>query len=328
MESEGGSGYAGARVIVLGATGFIGRWVARRLCEAGADVHLFVRSLERAEALFAAFGVTGTYVQTDLSEVETLRRQLRELRPSVTFNLAGYGVDRAERDEATAWLLNSRLVGVLCGALRTARDSAWPGAAIVHAGSALEYGRVGGHLSETGPARPSSLYGRAKLAGTLRLRRLCRGQRLPGVTARLFSVYGPGEHANRLLPSLVRLAGTEKSLPLTAGLQRRDFTYVEDVAEGLIRLGLARAEPGEVVNLATGKLTTVRRFCTTACAALSVSVSRLRFGELPTRPEEMAHDPVSVERLRRLTNWCPQTPVPEGIARTIEFESRFGRFPS
>ena len=78
------------------------------------------------------------------------------------------------------------------------------------------------------------------------------------VTARLFTVYGPGEHCGRLLPSLIEAARAEKPLELTAGTQLRDLTYVEDVAEGLLRLGLAQAEPGSVVNLATGHLTMVR----------------------------------------------------------------------
>src|SRR5262249_14570083 len=123
---------------------------------------------------------------------------------------------------------------------------------------------------------------------------------------------------------LLETARTGKSLPLTSGVQKRDFTYVEDVAEGLLRLGLAQAKPGEVVNLATGRLTSVRSFVETAAEILKIPADRLSFGVIPTRAEEMQHDEVTTDRLRRSTAWAPSTTVADGIRRTRNFEQVCG----
>jgi nucleoside-diphosphate-sugar epimerase len=92
---------------------------------------------------------------------------------------------------------------------------------------------------------------------------------------------------------------------------------VDDVAEGLLRLGVAPAAPGEVVNLATGKLMSVKDFASLAAQKLHLRPERLGFGRLPTRTEEMSHEPVNIGRLRTLTGWQPPTPVEAGITRTF-----------
>ena len=235
-ESDTVNPYQGTRVVVLGASGFIGRWVARALCEKGPLLHLVVRDKEVARELFAKNAIHGDIVEADLTKLESIAALFREIKPSVTFNLAGYGVDRLERDETTAYQVNVHLVKATCEAIAKIRDPNWEGQDIVHIGTALEYGTAGGNLSEDSSPCPTTLYGRSKLAGTSLLLDRCQALRLKGLTARLFTVYGPGELQNRLLPSLVDTARTGRPLLLTAGNQKRDFTYVEDVAHGLLRL--------------------------------------------------------------------------------------------
>jgi nucleoside-diphosphate-sugar epimerase len=290
--------YREVRALVVGGGGFIGRHVVAALEGAGAQV----RSTNRAAI--------------DLRDDEAVSTLIAACRPSITFNLAGYGVDPAELDPREAELLNDRFVGVLAQAVFEHRDERWPGLHLVHAGSALEYGNSGGDLRESTPPDPSTFYGRTKLAGTRRLAELCERLGLRAATARLFMIYGPGEHEGRLVPSLLRTAITRQPLPLTAGAQDRDFTWVGDAAEGLPRLGVARGlRPGEVLNVATGRLTSVRAFVEAAARALSIPTDLLRFGALPTRAEEMRHGPVAVGRAKELLDWLPPTTVEEGLRK-------------
>jgi nucleoside-diphosphate-sugar epimerase len=312
--------YAGVTAMVLGAGGFIGRWVARALTAAGARPVLVVRHRSGAEMLCARYGISGELVEADLTDLAALERLLAAAAPAVVFNLAGYGVRRSETDEGLAFRLNADLVDALAAALAQ-RDRRWHGRALVHAGSMLEYGPIGGDLSEDATPRPTTPYGRAKLAGTQRLSALCRATGLDAVTARLFSVYGPGEPAGRLLPALIDAARHAESVSLSEGRQRRDFTFVEDVADGLLRLGLAAAPPGAVVNLATGRLTTVRAFVETAADIMHLPAAQLRFGAIPVPTPEIEHQPVTLSRLRQLTAWTPPTGIAHGIRRTLEFET-------
>jgi nucleoside-diphosphate-sugar epimerase len=125
-----------------------------------------------------------------------------------------------------------------------------------------------------------------------------------------------------LLPSLLRAAETGTPVRLTHGTQARDFTYVGDEAEGLVRLGLHASTKETVVNLATGRLTRVRAFAEIAARVLGVDSELLLFGALPTRAGEMEHGPVTIERLWRLCGWVPLTAVPEGIRRTADLVVR------
>jgi len=311
--------YHGVRVLVLGASGFVGRWVAHQLTSQGARLYLLDRKTAGSEEIFERFGVTGQVLEADATDLETLDRIYHEVRPSITFNCVGYGVDPAQRDPALAKKINSDLVEGLCRVVARNRDAEWRGQDLVHIGSALEYGEAGGILSEKSCAQPTSLYGITKLAGT---RIVAESSVLLGfkaITARLFTVYGPGELEGRLLPSLLEIPKTGNAINLTAGLQERDFTFMPEAADGLLKLGLSDAAPGEAVNLATGKLTSVRGFAETAARVLGIPDGNLRFGVLPTRQEEMTQLGVSVERLKHLTAWAPSISIAEGIRKTAEF---------
>lgn len=308
--------YAGRRAVVLGASGFIGRWVARALVQRRAYVIAVGRD---ADAVRSAIGAKSSPQQV---EVYDLARPLASgwlsaLNPDVVFNLAGYGVDRSERDEALARRLNRDLVAELTDAVASLGASDWRHALLVHAGSALEYGSTRGVLHEESPTAATTLYGETKLAGTTALVERARAVPTRAIVARLFTVYGAGEHAGRLLPTILAAATSGADVPLSDGLQRRDFAYVEDVAEGLLRLAVSSVQPGEVVNLASGVIQPVRKFVEAAAAVAGVPRERLHFGALPTRPEEMAHTGVSLERLEELTSWRPSHDLQSGVRRTL-----------
>lgn len=310
--------YRGVRALVLGASGFIGRHVASALSEHGADVIAAVRDGHAAARVFREHLIAADLRVVDLSRAGEATRLLHAVRPAIVLNLAGYGVDVTERDETLAKQLNTDLPAELADALDTHMQ--WGGQALVHAGSALEFGVVGGDLSHPWHCEPTTLYGRTKLDGALALRETSELRAARAICARLFTVYGPGEHAGRLLPSLIEAARKPGELPLTAGVQLRDFTHVADVAEGLLRIGLVDHEYApRALNLATGELHTVREFVEIAANELGIARERLRFGALPTRAEEMAHEPVSIASLRALVGWVPATSIAEGVRRTRAF---------
>jgi len=312
--------YRNTRVLVTGATGFIGRAVAGALSQCGAELWLTGRNAKAQEECARACAGART-LTADLSRPGEFTRAYQEARPAVIFNLAGYGVDREERDPTLAAALNTQLPGEIAAVIAQDRASNWPGMRLVQAGSAFEYGPVAGPVTEESPTAPQSDYGRTKLAGTGLVLDAREIRGVPAVVARLFVAYGPGEHPGRLLPSLLRIAESGEKLELTAGQQRRDFTYVGDVAEGLLRLGLARDCPG-VVNLATGRQTSVREFAECAAELLGLAPGQLQFGALPYRDDEVAQGPADTARLARLLSWTPRTTVREGIRETIRMHAQ------
>ncbi len=317
--------YQGRRVLVTGASGFIGRWVARLLTAGQAELWLPARNPGSLAAICDAYEIRGQHLQANLSAPGIFGRLLGKVQPEITFNLAGFGVDPTERDESLALALNEDLVREMAEAISSGESSNWAGLRLVHIGSGAEYGNIESLLTEDGPAAPLNFYGRAKLAGTRALATICQRTGLRATTARAFTVYGPGEHAGRLLPSLLEAKRTCEPLRLTSGEQRRDFTYVAEVAEGLLRLGAVSSRVPPVVNLATGRLTAVREFAECVAELLGLPESQLQFGALPTRPNELRHGPPDLRLLRQILGWTPSLPIREGIRATIEFESGSGR---
>jgi UDP-glucose 4-epimerase len=176
-----------------------------------------------------------------------------------------------------------------------------------------------GVLTESSVAAPASLYGSSKLAGTMAVSSARERTNLRAVTARLFTVYGPGEHEGRLLPSLIEASRTGGEVKLTMGQQKRDFTYVSDAVEGLLRLSLIAENAPPVVNLATGKLTPVRAFAECAAEVLALRESQLEFGALPEQQDELRQGPADTHLVRELVGWVPTCTPREGITRTMEF---------
>ncbi len=310
---------AGRRVVVLGATGFIGRWVARAMAQAGAQVWLAARDRVAATDVADRYGITGTVAECDVTRAGDLEALMSDARPHLTCNLAGYGVDRRETDAQLATAINLDLVLRLIEHVPAHVEPSWRGLSLLHAGSALEYGAVGGHLEEDGPTHATTVYGQTKLAATRVLEAAVTSGALRAVTARLFTVYGPGEHDGRLLPSLLLARASLTPIPMTDGHQRRDFTYVGDVAEGFVRAVTCSLPAEATVNLATGRLHSVREFVSLAESALGMATGRFQFGALPTRSDDMAHDEVAVDRARRWLGWVPGTDVPAGVRATDAF---------
>jgi nucleoside-diphosphate-sugar epimerase len=256
----------------------------------------------------------------DLRHAGVVESVVREAAPAVIFNAAGYGVDHAERDASAMSALNTEVVVAVCAAAAALpQASGWPGLRLVHAGSALEYGQVQGSITEETETIPDTEYGRTKLAGSNVVLDAMRFNGLQAAVVRLFTVYGSGEHPGRLLPCLLNAARTGEAVDLSSGEQPRDFTYVEDAVSGLLRAGSRQTASG-LLNVATGRLTTVRRFAEQAAEILGIPDDRLRFGRVAQRAGEMFHGVVDTSRMQQVLGWSPTTSIADGIRRTWELE--------
>jgi len=308
-------------VLVTGVTGFVGRWVARLLSQAGAQLSLIARDANALSNVCQEYEIQGQQVCLDVGDLLGFREAYETTKPAITFNCVGYGVDRAEKDEPLTWKINSQVVQGIAQTIADVGSTPWDGLSMVHIGSAFEFGPIDGVVSDEAKPKPETVYGQSKLDGTMQLQKLCQQTGLRGATARLFTVYGPGEHDTRLLPSLMRAARLGEPVELTQGKQERDFTYVQDAAQGLLRLGLSKAASGQVFNLSTGELVSVRSFVETAAKLLGIKPKQLRLGAIPYRPDELWQCQADVSRFEQLVGWKPRCTVAQGISQAIEFQA-------
>jgi UDP-glucose 4-epimerase len=293
------------RVLVTGGTGFIGRHLIGYLTAQGHEVTALQRSSEHLA------GVVETITVTDLSP-NTVTRALAGHRFDWLFHLAGYGVIPTDRAIGPMFGINVDVTRQL-----VQEAASWPARAVVVAGSGSEYDLtdVDAPVTEDHRLEAFKLYGASKAAGTLTALSVARHLELPLGVGRIFGVFGPGEPAHRLLPSLVRGLRSGHRVPLSEGRQRRDFLFVQDVVTALDAIArLLETEPGQLVlNVATGQPVSVRRFAEMVALALDAPLSLLGFGDLPMRPDDtrcFSGDPML---LTSRTGWIPRHELGEGI---------------
>jgi nucleoside-diphosphate-sugar epimerase len=230
------------KVLLTGASGFLGRYVLRQLLQQKIDVVVVGRSCPD--------GYSGDFIQSDLLQANDCAGLIERARPTHLIHLAWY----AEHGKYWAsplnlrWLEASiRLVEAFCAA---------GGQKVVAAGTCAEYDWSCGYCREDAtPLKPASMYGTAKDATRRLLAEVCSTQQIPFAWGRIFLPYGNGEDRRRLIPSLVEVfQGKRPPLGVNASAYR-DFLHADDVANGFIRLLLSAAEGS--YNIASGRPTQI-----------------------------------------------------------------------
>ncbi len=292
---------AGERILITGATGFIGRYLTGRLVEAGAEVWTTGLPDEQPPS-----GTT-CHLSLDVRDADAVRAVVAEAAPQVVFHLAAVGVTDPGVDPALALAVNGGGTVHLLEALRE-----WDVRRIVLVGTCYEYGA----REAIEGLDPFNAYAASKVAAWAFGRMYWRAHGLPVVTVRPFQVYGPGQPMHTLIPAAIRAALTGEDFPMTPGEQERDFVYVEDVVEGMLAAATAPDIEGQSLDLGTGQAHAVREVVERIWA-LTGARGRILAGALPYRAGEVMHLVADADRTARLTGWRARVGLEEGLRRTI-----------
>jgi len=304
------------RLLVTGASGFVGAAVVRAAVERGLAVSAVVRPGSPATRL-EPFAGEVEILHADLADAAQISDAVVAARPDACIHLAAAGAVTRSDDLEVLLATNALGPALLARALAATGCHR-----LVTAGSSSEYGPVDVAMDEvrTVPA-PDDPYGVAKLAGGLLARVIARPLGLQTVHARLFSVYGPGEDPQRLVASVVAALLQHRPIDLSPGEQVRDFVYVDDVAAALLDAALRPGLDDLVVNLGTGLQTSVRELCLLAAELTGADPRLLRFGARPYRPGERFAWRAATTRADWL-GFRSATSLREGLTRTIAHAPR------
>ena len=305
-----------SRVLVTGASGFIGSHVARRLLQQGDEVHVLLRNESRVERLDGLVGLVrwncGLF---DRGELESC---LRNSAPERIFHCAGTFKAR----NATGWepVREAQRVNVdaLVNLVEAAASSGAPIRSLVRLGGLEEYGSGPAPFVESQRESPRSAYSASQVAGTHLLQSLQPMLPFAAVTIRPTLIYGPFQSNDFLIPSLIEALLAGRPFPLSEGNQRRDLLHVDDLVSAMLAASTSDRVAGKVINVATGKAPRIRTIAR-AIGRMTGRSHLLRFGALPDRPNDIFDLRGDSSKAQRLLGWRPTIPLVRGLAQTIEW---------
>lgn len=310
------------RVVVTGAAGFIGSHLSNRLLN---DLKCEVVGVDDVRTGdWARLAPDVRRIEADISELSVEKWASLIEGCSAVFHLAAekHNTPSATQDS----VITSNVLGtsrLLEGVARTS-----DGLRIVFTSSLYAYGSLGpAPMSERDALEPSTVYGVSKVAGEHLLRTIVRGRRVNWNVARLFFIFGPGQHADGGYKSVIvrnfeRIQRAEAPIINGSGKQQLDYVYVDDCVEALIKMAES-PETGIVANIASGIGTSItdltdqmlktsdRTDLKPVRAASDWTDGSIRIGEATLAKEKF--------------DWMATTPLEDGLAQTWKWMNREAR---
>ncbi len=291
------------KVVVTGASGFLGCYVLKALIRQGHEVVALSR---RSHAL----EVNLSWIQVDLQDSHKLRSVLMSEKPEGLIHLAW------QNDYANRWESFDNLQSCIT-TIRILQDFANAGGRrAILAGSCAEYDwRSGICVEDQTPISPWSVYGKCKDLTRQIAQDFCMKNGIELTWARIFFAYGYGEHAQRLIPYVIRQLIRKEVVKCTHGNQFRDFIHAEDVALAIARLLKSRAAQG-TFNIGTGLPLRIRDIVD-FCVSRIGSVEPIEFGAIPSLENDPSLLIADISKLKAL-GWAPAKSNFDYIAQYID----------
>lgn len=292
------------KILVTGASGFIGRHCLPMLIEKGYEVHAVDIKVEAEKK-------DVHWHKANLLDRGQVSKLTASVRPDMMLHFAWYAVP------GKYWtsLENFKWVSASLDLLNEFYANG--GKRAVMAGTCAEYSWKYEKCSEyITPLEPATLYGTCKKSLCTMLDAFSGQTALSSAWGRVFFLYGPHEYPDRLVPLVINSLLNGKPCALSSGRQVRDFLYVEDVASAFVDLLASDVEGA--VNIGSGVPVSIRE--TVDLIAKKIGRPDLvKFGELPTLPNDPPVLTADARKLREDVHWSNRYSLDQGLDKTIQW---------
>ncbi|MBU1275031.1 MAG: NAD(P)-dependent oxidoreductase [Proteobacteria bacterium] len=302
------NGARAKRILVTGATGFIGRHCIPALIEKGFEVHAL-------SSRGAQLPNVDSH-EADLMNPGATAGLLSELTPTHLLHLAWYA------EPGLFWNSRENLAWVAASLNLYRAFVENGGRRMVAAGTCAEYDWNYSVLDEyETPIKPATLYGVSKAALHSVLTRAADLDGLALAWGRVFFLYGPGEKPGRLVSDVIRGLLQGRTVETTSGLQKRDFMHVADVAGAFAALCDSDAQGS--FNIASGEARPLHELLK-AIGDITGRPDLLRVGARPMPPGEPPCLAAATTRLTQEVGFCPRHDLESGLGDAIQWWQTHG----
>lgn len=296
-------------ILVTGATGFLGRYVVRRLVADGLSVHGVSRSGGDVDGLTVdALDLTDGHAYLEWRDGKSFDAVVH-LAADIPGRPAATPGDR-DSDAERMLIANTAMT------LHALALADLPESHIIYASGASVYGSAPdtAPADEETPPNPGNLYVAAKYVGEVLCRQRTAGDGLVSTVLRISSPCGPGQKRDTVMRTFIKSAIEGRDLIVYGdGRRTQDFIFAEDVAEAVLQALRRRAEG--VFNIASGVPVSMMQL---AEAVLAVVGGKSRIVPGPPDPQEDYRASISIAKARRELDWSPRVSLEEGLRRTVE----------
>jgi len=288
------------KILVTGASGFIGRHTLNKLNDFGYEVY----AISKQSKIYAECH----WSNIDLFHFENVNNLIKTIRPTYLLHF-GWSVSP---DDYWTSLDNFKWVNASMNLIQTFHK--YGGERIVAAGSCAEYDWKYGYLCENvTPLSYTSPYSVSKNSLQQLISSYATTVGISFAWGRIFWLYGPNEDERRLIPSLVKTLIQEKEFICRNGESIRDFLHVSDVADAFVHLLLSPVEG--TINVASGQPTKIKDIINHVAEQLGKLHLIKYISSIDETPLVLAN----ISRLKKDLEWQPKVDLEEGINITIEY---------
>lgn len=294
---------------ITGAAGFVGAHLLKRLLEENVETHVLLKRETDVWRIQSYLNHPKMHVHYgSLADKPEITKLLNEIHPTVIYHLAARGAYSSQNNAQE--IFETNLFGTL-HLLDAVKEL--PIKLFVHTSSSSEYGKKDLPMTENDVLEPDSFYAVSKVAATHLCRIYQENYRLPLVTLRLFSVYGPLEDEGRLMPKLMHALKNNEDLDMVNPDTARDFIYIDDVIDLYRQVDLLAAHPG-VYNVGTGVQTSLKKLSE---VALHISNSTMTFNwqQMPPKTWDKPNWVANMKLTNTVLNWQPPTNLETGLRK-------------
>ena len=296
------------KILIIGGTGFIGFNLLKKLKKLRFSITSISLSYPKKKNLIS--GVK--YVKLDI----TNKNEIKKINGNfdIVINAGGYGgLDGNFKD--TNKMYQNQIKGLKNVASFFLKKKIKK---FIQVGSSLEYGSVSGIQTEKSYSKnPITIYGKSKLNSTNYLKFLNKVFNFPVVVLRLYQVYGPNQKNNRLIPYIIESIIKNKKIFTTKGDQIRDFCYIDDVTEAIIKCFKSKKTIGEIINIGYGRGHQIKDILKKIFKYFpKYKVKRKVKINISSKKQVKKLVP-SIKKAKKILRWSPKISFNEGIKKTI-----------